>query len=110
MTMQISHRRAPEIIVENVHQRIHSQDVLVEDNSWNVIVNKLAMQTVEIADERHAAHKRIMRPGRFCPAAGQFLLPHSFFIFTFNYFILVEFTFYLQQEIKSVIDLISSQG
>lgn len=63
MAGQIGHRRAPEVVLEDVTQRINGQHVLVERHRGDVIVHEVPIQPVHVAGYGHRTHQAVQRPG-----------------------------------------------
>lgn len=62
MAGEIGHRSAPKIVLEHMTDRIDGQYILVECNGGYVIVDKVAIKTVQITGNGHSAHQTVNGP------------------------------------------------
>lgn len=62
VAVDVRHRRAPEVVLEHVAQRVLRQHVLVHSDGGYVVVHEVARHPVGIARHRHEPHQAVQRP------------------------------------------------
>lgn len=59
MTGRVVHRGSPEVIQEHLMEGGSTDDVMVVLDCGEVVMDEVALQGVEITDERTRGHKRV---------------------------------------------------
>lgn len=62
MAGEIGHRCAPKVVPETVSNGVDGQDVLIQRDGWYVIVNEIAVDSVQVAGDGYGADETVDGP------------------------------------------------
>lgn len=62
MAANVRHRRAPEIVPEDLPHRTQPEHVLVHRDGRDVVVHKVPLQPVKVAPDGHQTHEEVHPP------------------------------------------------